>query len=219
MSWIRKRGLETFQKQNPTWELRLLTTPKEHSVGLGRAPAGDWTIWKALAQHGGFRIDSDMIHLNPMRDEWLDYDMCSQLTSSGSIQQMAAVGVRPGHPLMLHAVDYCQARAREISCRAVNPEDSDDPSYQAFGVVMIKKLHDSMDIDYGNVLRLSAEDFCFYDWEYGPSQMWMDVGPNLQLPPEAVAVHWYGGSKISKRLEHDAHADGPSWLERLARDS
>ena len=218
MSWLRQRCAETFVQHNPDWELRVVTTPDDmaHHSGLCEAHKADWHRWRLLAAHGGLAIDSDIIWTNPIPDEWLDCDLCAQYTASGDIYQMAAIGTVPGHKLAVDAERYCEKNSGRVAKHTKDPFNPDDSVYQEFGVVALAKITQHAIWRLGSLCRISHEDLCFYDWANGPRQVWGDDAPLQELPETAIGVHWYGGSKESKKHEYAAHAGGPSWLERLA---
>jgi len=216
MSWLRKRSLETFQEQNPKWSLEVVGTPKDiKKYGLTHAQAGDWTSWRMLRDYGGLVIDSDIVWTNPVPDGWLDCDICAQHKSSGNVYQMAAIGAARGNELFLECERYCESHAESVASQGVDPFDP-DAGYQVFGVETLARIVKNNIGRFGRIARISHEDLCFYGWELGPRQVWGEKDPSQELPDSAIGVHWYGGSKESKKHEYAAHAGGPSWLERLA---
>lgn len=217
MSWLRRRGLDTFKQHNPDWKLYVCTTDENiGKYGLHPALAGDWTGWCNLLSAGGFAIDSDIIWCNPIPDEWLDCDVCAQTGSKGNVYQMAALGVVPQNDLMVGAVSYCQRNAERMMDYVKDVFDIDDDIYQEFGVNALLAVTKGDIQRFGKIHRISHEDFCFYDWSNGPRQMWGKNEPSQVLPDTVIGVHWYGGSKLSKKYEYGAKENGPSWLERLA---
>ena len=219
MSWLRRHGIETFKQHNPDWKLYVCKTDERiGAYGLHPALAGDWAGWTNLLSAGGFVIDSDIIHINPIPDEWLDCDVCAQTGSGGNVYQMAALGVVPQSDLMAGVVSHCLRNARRRVPYTEDPFNAEYDGYQDFGVKALLAVTRGNIERFGKLHRISHEDFCFYDWSNGPRMMWSEAGPAEELPVSAIGVHWYGGSKESRKREYDAKEDGPSWLERLASE-
>lgn len=209
MSWLRKAGLESFRRQNPDWDLRVVDSlPEARHPRLCYAHRGDWTGWAKLAAHGGFVLDADIIHLAPMRDAWLEADLCAQVREDGSVHQMAALGAAPGHPLMVEAAERCATMTPRPGL-----------NYQAMGVHLLKQItsfHGPVWNMPGEFARIPREAFCAIHWEAGVCSVWnhVDHGPLLQ--GAVVGIHWYGGHWYSRDNEHGAQPNGNRWLEHLA---
>lgn len=208
MSWLRRQALETFRHHNPDWECNLIGAPDfiaEREMGVSHE--ADWTCWHTLYEKGGFVMDTDIVFVAPMPEEWLDADMCAQTSGTGTVFQFAAIGAIPGLWFFKDASTMC--RKATDSCTPIG--------WSTFGVPLLARLTNK-DI-YRLVPRLfdmPQEAFCKYHWNDDVESLWSNEGP-AELPgPEVVGVHWYGGHHISEYRERSSAPDGTSWLERLA---
>lgn len=213
MNWLRLQSIRTFRKHNPDWDIRVIGTPDNiRRYGLEYAHEADWTWWRKLHDEGGFLVASDVISIAPMRDEWLDGDLCAQVRG-GDVYQFAALGAAPGNELMRRAEEACASVAPRL-------QGAKGDVYQAMGVNLLRRITcGEIERFADRLVDLPEEAFCFYDWAGDPFELWTESGPEKPLPAGAVGVHWYGGHVASRAREWGAQPYGPSWLERLARDS
>ena len=224
MSWLRKRGIETFKEQNPSWDIRVIDTPKEIAEReLYRIQkTGDWAIWRMLRKHGGFLIHSDAIYLNPIPDEWLGHDICAQLYRRGyvapwkrmivdDVHQIPAFGIVPNHQFMIDVDNECENRR--------------DNEFQNLGIQMLRTVTERKPIrEYtSSIHNIHKDEFCFFGWgNVGP--LWERLKDDRtwdegNYPRYAIGIHWYGGNEQSKLLEYDAKCYGFTLIETIASRS
>jgi len=209
MNWLRRQAIRTFQKHNPSWDLRVIDTPHDiRGTGIGYAQQADWTWWRMLHKHGGFLVASDVISCGAVPDEWTLGDLCAQ-TRGGDIYQFAALGAAPGNELMLRAEKRCRVDALQVATSSADV-------YQSMGVNMLRHITRNEIDRFGKLVEMPEEAYCFYDWDQDPYSLWTEDGPAGTLPDTALGVHWYGGHVASKEREWSASKNGPSWLERFA---
>lgn len=213
MSWLRQAGIESFRKHNPEWECNLLDTPQEFQLpGMGVSHEADWTCWHTLATEGGVFIDTDIIHIAPIPDEYLDCELLAQTSTTFNVFQFGVIGSVVGNKLMVDADKRCSE-----SVKIFTPV-----GWSTFGVPLLKGItqnnlgHPFKQPIFGKLYDMPTEAFCFYDWKDDVDDMWMVGGPYESLPASAIGVHWYGGHYASRELERQAVPDGESWIERLA---
>jgi len=210
MSWLRKRAVTTFERHNPSWKVNLIETPDDIASipGIGVSHEADWTCWRTLAQHGGFVFDTDIVHVAPVPDEWLDAELCAQLCAEKKdVFQFAGIGSVPGNELMVKAEQLC-----EESARASTPI-----GWETFGIPLLRRITQGKIVkDYG-AINMPRRAFCHYNWTNDTEEMWSELGPNKSMHRDVVGVHWYGGHHTSRVCEPSCSPDGGSWLERLAR--
>ncbi len=226
MSWLRKRGIESFRQHNPSWDVRVISTPDDIKARkLHRLPKeGDWSVWRMLRHHGGWLVHSDAIYIKPIPDEWLDYDIAAQVYEKGGyaawkmmrwgdIQQIPALGIIPNHKFMIEVEDLCAS--------------SPDEEYQNYGIQLLAAVvHKEAGgiYRYGNVFNFGREAFCpYYFNKEDVRQLWgAETKPTH--PDSSIAVHWYAGIALRSTIDHNflgeynAKLGGPSLIERIASE-
>lgn len=208
MSWLREAGVASFKKQNPDWTCNVVDTlPEIKHRGLKWWQEADWTWWTLLARHGGFLVASDVIHVRPMPEAWLDADLCAQ-SKGQHVHQFASLGAVPGNPLMVHASEACKAHSSPI-------QD------QAMGVHLLHALVGEGDVrtKYGKFVNMPQDAFCSYNWAEDVVALWNGVPAGFALPDSAIGIHWYGGHWATRQHERTSSPTGPSLIEHIASEA
>lgn len=198
MNWMRWATIRSFEKFHQDYEIRLIRTPDDIKSAVDRPyHRGDWSIYRALKETGGWAIDLDIVFVRRIPDEWLDTELCVCKNTHPFVFQMAAIGAAPGSEF----IKRCDERAGIIAL-------SDPVDYQAFGAGML----------FHFVVPPSSVDqpmsaFCHVPW-FEAHTLW--GRKDIELPQEAVGVHWYGGHETSKKNENEPPSD--AFIVRLAKE-
>jgi len=207
MSWLRRAGIESFRKYNPEWTINVIDTPQNmQKPGMGVSHEADWTCWHTLAARGGVFIDTDIIHVAPVPDEYLSQELLVQTSETHNVFQFGVIGSVAGNRLVVEADKRCAE-----ACKKYTPV-----GWSTFGVPLLKQITCNKVEDFGPLFDMPTEAFCFYNWMDHVDEMWMVGGPLEPLPESAIGVHWYGGHPTSMTSERRAVPTGNSWLERVA---
>lgn len=201
MSWLRTVSIVSFAKFNPEWEIRLIRTPQHirdrKLKFLGQE--ADWSWWEALLENGGFQVATDIVFVNPVPGDWLKGPLACNTRGSGSVFQFAMLGCERGNEFMRNVVRRCYEVA-----------NGEHPSYQAFGTEMLQGLG----LPPGPITEIPMSALCHYDHTKVGS-LWFPG--QLDLPQEAIGVHWYGGHELSKAAELAAGPNSDYAITDLAK--
>lgn len=201
MDWLRHVSIATFAKFNPTWEIRLIRThPIVRAADLGYAQKADITWWKALEAEGGWQVATDIVFTKPVPEAWLDAELCACTNGRSRVYQFAMLGAVPGHPFIRACVS--EGMRRVLAGGFID--------YQDLGVWLLKDMAPLM----GPVKELPMSALCHYD-DLQCETLW-DPAQTLDLPEEAIGVHWYGGHVVSRELEWAAGPGSPYPIVKLA---
>lgn len=221
MSWLRLVSIATFKKHNPGWEIRLHDTPddiREHGLLYGQE--ADWTWWRVLAEHGGLQVATDIIFTKPIPDEWLECDFCACTNGSHRVWQFAVMGAKPQHEFFVMCEDLCGLM--DVALLNKGKHRGRFGGYQIMGVNLLKSAAETYARDGDKTLfkkdffDIPMSALCHIDDTRVPL-LWDDR--NIELPDEAIGVHWYGGHALSKEKEYSTFPyDGSedSFLRQLA---
>lgn len=203
MNWLRWASLRTFEKFHPDYEIRIIRTPDDirercDELGLSYAHQADWSWYRALATTGGWQIATDVVFVSRIPDEWNERDLCVCTNGTKHIYQFAAMGACAGNRFFA----LCDER-----CRAVV---SNEIGYQGLGVDMLQ----AMNVPSQNNPQ-PMDSFCPIQCDSIPL-LWSYEA--LNLPPNVVGVHWYGGHEMSKHAEWNDPESSDSAIVRLAKE-
>lgn len=208
--WIRWASAVTFKLMHPDWEVCFYTDASEPPSGHGinvlpikRPPEADAGYWEALppvtksdlwrwwklGEHGGLYADTDVIFCGSIQGvvDGLDsggFD-CGMTMDRGTRMggRSLSIGVitsTPGCRLFVKA-------AKEL-CKRTHS------GYQSAGTVGLLRIWGEVasGVKVGNL-----PGQLFYPFEGNMSIIGRCWSGNYKLPESSVAIHWYGGRKVT----------------------
>lgn len=190
MSWLRLVSISTFAKLNPEWEIRLIrSSPEIRGRGYGYAHEADYTWWTTLAEHGGFQVATDIVFVRPIPEEWTQGELAA-VSNVDVVVSFPMLGCAPMHPYMVGAA----ARCRQILSEKPHGDASTD--YQEFGYNLLQSLGNC-----GEHFPIPMASLCPIMWD-DTERLWLWEMPDIELGPDVIGVHWFGGSDGGKRYEN-----------------
>ena len=216
MSWLRGVSIETFQKQNPDWQVELLHVPDD-IPGEVSAHRSDIFRYRELAENGGFYFDTDIVFVRPFHVEHLEGDVrltyhSGRLGQDGSrFHNVAVLGASPKSPFFQYVYEMALKRMEGVK----RQEALNRNLYQLFGVMLLNRLFtmetqshseerythglrnlsDRFKIEFGNL----PDDLILPIKWYAAHHLY-NATP-FELSEETIGVHWYGGNRESRRFE------------------
>jgi hypothetical protein len=216
INWLRMRGIDSFLKMNPRWDVRIHRTP-EHIRKLKLthlANEADWTWYEALYYTGGFAMATDTVFVKPVPDEWCDADFCGTATmASGQSRWVlyhGCMGAAQGFSLM----HDCMVECEKMNHGAL--------AYQQMGIDLLDRVVSNngglssmmrKGLKFRNVRAAAMTPIHWYEVE----KCWSE--DPIEMNEQTIGVTWFGGNEESKRREWDVpvlHSD--SAIVKLAME-
>jgi len=189
MPWLQRRGVESFRRLNPDWDVEVVDGswlgPLNGHRKLGIVHRSDCTRYHELAERGGLYFDTDIIFIRPIPESYLAHDYVVPLDSLGKLIHIALLGSRPGLPFfqLISEIARRQFDRREVI------------SYQGLGVSLLKK-YQSM-LSKQDVLWAPLDLLIPVEWNE-THRLWN--GDQVQLSENAIGVHWFGGDPLAQDI-------------------
>ena len=203
MSWLRKQSLKTFRRLNPDWDVWVVDDSACKSEALKSIPhlrgivlRSDYTRYQLLAEHGGIYFDTDFIFVKPIPEEWLNPDVLMSIHPTESYcLHIACLGASPNNRFYSDLSDFAGLCASDGALLA----------HQSLGIDLMRKFGPNAgmaaakrnlslkSIPFSQLIPVAWDD-CLALWSpqgYRP------------LPENTVAVHWFGGDRLSNEFENN----------------